>query len=245
MDTSKRAMDVAKMQQANEEDPEFVRQRRAAIDNLLTSQTTKTNRFAQQNVRNGANLAKGFEQANQKMANERAKTASVALSSLSISTKPTNTVTSAEVIKSNPRCKWFFDIKIHNRLFFIILVPEWAKYQIADEAVVEDKRRTQPDRKQASKPSFNDDDNRSKRGGGNGFGRNRRGRGRDDDDGGEEKRPDKAVTLFDFFEAKPACKNCITFDQLTMHKAQLLFSCNTKASWKNSKSRFKTESDCC
>ncbi|CAF3928137.1 unnamed protein product, partial [Rotaria sordida] len=184
VDTSKRSMDVAKMQQSNEEDPEFVRQRRAAIDTLLTDRISKAQRFANQNAINGTNLAKGFEQANQRMANERPKTAST--TSLSISNKPMNMAASTEAIKANSR------------------LPEWAKNQIADEEIENDKRRAPSDRKQFSKNNF-DDDNRSKRGGGGGGGfggRNRRGRGRDDDDGGEETRPSKDVTLFDFLEAK-------------------------------------------
>ena len=54
-----------------------------------------------------------------------------------------------------------------------------------------------------------DDDDRPRRGGG--FGRNRRGRGRGrgDDDGGEETRPSKDVTLFDFFESRPKRENSI------------------------------------
>ena len=63
----------------------------------------------------------------------------------------------------------------------IILVPEWAKYQIADDTT--------------------ESDNRPKRGG---FGWNRRGRG--GDDGGEETRPSKDVTLFDFFATQSKCK---------------------------------------
>ncbi|CAF1229474.1 unnamed protein product [Rotaria sordida] len=179
VDTSKRSMDVAKMQQANEEDPEFVRQRRAAIDTLLTDRISKTQRFSKQNVINGTNLEKGFEQANQRMANERAKTASTTFVSSSVSNKPNNMAATTEVIKANSR------------------LPEWAKNQIADEAIENDKRRAPSDRKQFSKNNFSDD-NRSKRGGGDFGGRNRRGRGRDDDDGGEETRPSKDVTLFDF-----------------------------------------------
>ncbi len=90
-------------------------------------------------------------------------------------------------------------------------VPEWAKNQIADEPIEDDKRRSQTDRKQLSRRNFDDDDDddRPRRGGGGGFGRNRRGRGRGDNDGGEETRPTKDVTLFDFFESKPKCKNIV------------------------------------
>ena len=81
------------------------------------------------------------------------------------------------------------------------LVPEWAKNQIADEPTEEDKRRPQSDRKQMGRRNFDDDDDdRPSRGGG--FGRGRRGRGRGrGDDGGEETRPEKDVTLFDFFKS--------------------------------------------
>ncbi|CAF3394315.1 unnamed protein product [Rotaria socialis] len=185
VDTSKRSMDVAKVQQNTEEDPEFVRQRRAAIDNLLTGQKSKTQTLAQQNVMNGRNVKKCFEQTSQRVVTERPKTASAALSSSTASNKPSNMAASVEAIKANSR------------------LPEWAKNQIADEPTAEDKRRGQSDRKPPSKPGFDDDDSRPRRGGG--FGRNRRGgRGRDDDDGGEETRPSKDVTLFDFFGAKPA-----------------------------------------
>lgn len=88
----------------------------------------------------------------------------------------------------------------------LFLVPEWAKNQIADEPTEDDKRRPQSDRKQLSRRNLDDDDDdRPRRGGG--FGRNRRGRGRGDDDGGEETRPSKDVTLFDFFGSKPKGEN--------------------------------------
>ena len=94
-------MDVAKMQQNNEEDPEFVRLRRAAIDTLLTGQVSKTQRFAQQNVIKGKNLAKAFEQASQKMPVERPTTAAS-----SVSNKPVvNPAAAAAAIKANTRCK--------------------------------------------------------------------------------------------------------------------------------------------
>jgi hypothetical protein len=99
-------MDVAKMQQANEEDPEFVRQRRAAIDTLLTGQISKTQRFATQDVIKGTNLAKGFEQASQRMPVERPNTAST--SSSSVSNKPTNMGSTAAAIKANTRCEHMF-----------------------------------------------------------------------------------------------------------------------------------------
>ncbi len=106
-------------------------------------------------------------------------------------------------------------LKIYNLASF--LVPEWAKNQIADEPVEDDKRRPQSDRKQPSRRNNfddDDDDDRPRRGGG-GFGRNRRGRGRgrggDDDDGGEQTRPSKDVTLSDFFAAKSKCKNMNLF----------------------------------
>jgi hypothetical protein len=101
-------MDVAKMQQSNEEDPEFVRQRRAAIETLLTGQISKTQRYATQDVIKGKNLAKGFEQASQRMPTERPNTASVSSSSSSVSNKPTNIVAAAAAIKANTRCKHMF-----------------------------------------------------------------------------------------------------------------------------------------
>ncbi len=112
MDTSQRSMDVAKVQQTNEEDPEFVRQRRAAIDTLLTGRISKTQRFAEQDVIRGTNLAKGFEQASQRMPIERPNTASAAaFSSSSISNKTTNMPAVAAAIKANTRCKHTFSIK--------------------------------------------------------------------------------------------------------------------------------------
>ena len=87
----------------------------------------------------------------------------------------------------------------------IILVPEWAKNQIADEAIEDDKRRTQSDRKQHSKRNFDDETNRLKRN--IVSGNNRRNREHTDcDNGGEEKRSNKDVTLFDFLEIKTKCK---------------------------------------
>ncbi len=124
MDTSQRSMDVAKVQQTNEEDPEFVRQRRAAIDTLLTGQISKTQRFAEQDVIRGTNLAKGFEQASQRMPIERPNTASVASSSSSISNKPTNLPAAAAAIKANTRCKHTFSIEMKEPL-----VRSFFKYQ--------------------------------------------------------------------------------------------------------------------
>ena len=56
-------MDVAKFQQNTEEDPEFVRQRRAAIDGLVTGQISKHERFARQEVFRGENFAKTSQRA--------------------------------------------------------------------------------------------------------------------------------------------------------------------------------------
>jgi hypothetical protein len=197
-------MDVAKVHQSNEEDPEFVRLRRAAIDTLLTNHVSKTQRFANQDVIRGTNVAIAFEQANQRMPIERPNTASA---SSSVPNKPVNIAAAAAAIKANTRCK---HIEVKKMSFIsVILVPEWAKNQIADEPVEDDKRRPQSDRKQTSRRNFDDDDDdRPKRGGG--FGRNRRGgRGRGDDDGGEETRPSKDVTLFDFMEMKAKGKNFV------------------------------------
>lgn len=76
-------------------------------------------------------------------------------------------------------------------VFLFFSVPEWAKNQIAD------------DPNEGGQGSRQDDNNR--RGGSGRGGRRGRGRGRggDDDDGGEETRPSKDVTLFDFFGATP------------------------------------------
>ena len=75
VDTSQRAMDVAKGQQPTEEDPEFVRARRAAIDQLVNDQGSKIQRFARQDVMRAANVAKGFEQVGRKAPLERPTTA--------------------------------------------------------------------------------------------------------------------------------------------------------------------------
>jgi NADPH-dependent glutamate synthase beta subunit-like oxidoreductase len=101
-------MDVAKVQQAHEEDQEFVRQRRAAIDTLLTGQTSKTQRFAAQDVMRGSNVAKGFAQGSQRMPMERSNTVVSATSSSSATNKPTNLATAAAAIKANTRCKSIF-----------------------------------------------------------------------------------------------------------------------------------------
>lgn len=95
-------MDVAKSQQPTEEDPEFVRQRRAAIDTLLTRQVSKTERFARQDVLRGTNLAMGFEQASQRAPAERPHTAS---SLTSITNRPTDMAAAAAAIKANTRRK--------------------------------------------------------------------------------------------------------------------------------------------
>lgn len=96
-------MDVAKGQQANEEDPEFVRQRRAAIDTLLTDRLSKTQRFESQDVIRGKNLAKGFEQVSQRAPVERPNTAAAASS---VVNKSTNLAAAAAAIKANTRCKY-------------------------------------------------------------------------------------------------------------------------------------------
>lgn len=101
VDTSQRSMDVAKGQQTNEEDPEFVRQRRAAIDTLLTDRLSKTQRFESQDVIRGKNLAKGFEQISQRAPVERPNTAAS-----STVNKPANMAATAAAIKANTRCKY-------------------------------------------------------------------------------------------------------------------------------------------
>ena len=237
-------MDVAKSQQANEEDPEFVRQRRAAIDTLLTDQLSKTQRFASQDVIRGKNLANGFEQISQRTPAERPSTATA-----SVVNKPTNMAATAAAIKANTRCKHLsidgddkFDVV---DWVFFSSVPEWAKNQIADEPTEDDKRRPQSDRKQLSRRNLDDDDDdddRPRRGGG--FGRNRRGRGRRDDDGGEETRPSKDVTLFDFFGSKPKGKNFV--GSSSMDQKFDFFSDDSKSSSniKDSESRFKVDTRC-
>ena len=94
-------MDVAKMQQTNEEDIEFVRQRRTAIDTLLTDQTSKMQRFAKQNAFKGTNVAKAFEHINQPMFIERQNTTS---NSSTVSNQISNRETTAATIKANSRC---------------------------------------------------------------------------------------------------------------------------------------------
>ena len=104
-------------------------------------------------------------------------------------------------------------------------MPEWAKNQIADEPTDDDKRRPQTSRRNLD----DDDDDRPRRGG---FGRNRRGRGRDDD-GGEETRPSKDVTLFDFFSSKPNGKRlCLRsyIDQFLLASTQKAPSSKTQKS---------------
>jgi hypothetical protein len=100
-------MDVAKGEKTNDEELEFVRLRRAAIDSILTGQISKTQRFARQDVMKGTNVAKGFEQASQRMQTERPKTGSVSSSS-SIPNRPTDMSVTAAVIKANTRCKHMF-----------------------------------------------------------------------------------------------------------------------------------------
>ena len=89
------------MQQTNEEDPEFVRQRRTAIDTLLTDQTSKMQRFAKQNTFKGTNVAKAFEQISQPMLIDRQNTA---FNSSTVSNKTSNRETTTAAIKTNSRC---------------------------------------------------------------------------------------------------------------------------------------------
>lgn len=117
VDTSQRSMDVAKSQQSNEEDPEFVRLRRAAIDQLVNDQGSKVQRFARQDVMRATNVAKGFGQIQQQKPVERPTTAPTTAKSTN------NPTAAAAAIRANTR------------------LPEWAKNQIADEPVEEDPRR--------------------------------------------------------------------------------------------------------
>lgn len=101
-------MDVAKTQQNTEEDPEFVRQRRAAIDTLITSQVSKTQRFAQQDVMKATNVAKGFAEASRRVPVERPNSAgglstATAASYPSSSVKQTDMAATAAAIKANSR----------------------------------------------------------------------------------------------------------------------------------------------
>ena len=92
-------MDVAKTQQPTEEDPEFVRARRAAIDQLVNHQGSKSQRFARQDVMKAANVAKGFEQIGRKMPTEQRPTS--AATATASAAKPTG----AAAIRSNTRCE--------------------------------------------------------------------------------------------------------------------------------------------
>jgi hypothetical protein len=94
-------MDVAKVQQPNEEDPEFVRLRRAAIETLVASRISKTQRFSQQDVMKGSNVAKSFEQASRRTAPAERPT-----SAASVSTVPSSTTTKVTAIQANRRCKF-------------------------------------------------------------------------------------------------------------------------------------------
>ncbi|CAF0803358.1 unnamed protein product [Didymodactylos carnosus] len=66
VDTTQKSMDVAKVQ-PNVEDPEFVKIRRAAIDNIINESMTKTERFANQDVSKGKNIGKCFDQSFQRL----------------------------------------------------------------------------------------------------------------------------------------------------------------------------------
>ena len=104
-------MDVAKVQQNTEEDPEFVRQRRAAIDTLITSQVSKTQRFAQQDVMKATNVAKGFAEASRRVPVERpnsaGSSATASASYPSSTAKPTDMAATAAAIKANSRSSCF------------------------------------------------------------------------------------------------------------------------------------------
>ncbi|CAF3202374.1 unnamed protein product [Rotaria sp. Silwood2] len=103
VDTSKRSIDVVKMQETHEEDPEYVRQRRAAIDNLLTGHIWKKRRLAERKLINGKNAAKVFEIEKQQMTEKRQKTTSTSSLSASITNELINIATSTEAIKVNSR----------------------------------------------------------------------------------------------------------------------------------------------
>lgn len=91
------------MQQTGDEDPEFVRQRRAAIDTVLTDEVSKVQRFSRQDVMKSTNVAKCFQQTSQRMVTERPNTASASLSLSSVSNKPTPTASVS--IKATTRCE--------------------------------------------------------------------------------------------------------------------------------------------
>lgn len=97
VDTSQRSMDVAKSQQSNEEDPEFVRLRRAAIDQLVNDQGSKVQRFARQDVMRATNVAKGFGQIQQQKPVERPTTAPTTAKSTN------NPTAAAAAIRANTR----------------------------------------------------------------------------------------------------------------------------------------------
>lgn len=64
-------MDVAKVQQPSEEDPEFLRSRRAAIDTLMSSDSSKIERFARQDLRRAVNLRKSADEIERRPAPEK------------------------------------------------------------------------------------------------------------------------------------------------------------------------------
>ena len=102
VDTSQRSMDVAKGNQTSEEDPEFVRQRHAAIAAIHIGPVSKEQRFARQDVMRGTNVAKGFEQARKRAPVERPHTAASATSD-----KTAELAAAAAAIKANARSKSF------------------------------------------------------------------------------------------------------------------------------------------
>ncbi|CAF3888340.1 unnamed protein product [Rotaria sordida] len=178
VDTSKRSMDVVKIQEIHEEDPEYIRQRRATIDNLLTGRISKKRRIAKRKVINGTNLAKVFELENQPMTEKRPKIASSSSLSTSVINELINIATSTEAIKVNIR------------------LPKPRKKSITPKAITKHKKRVQSNRKKISKRKLPDDDNRSKQGDGSGCKRQRRGRAV----GGRKKiRPIKNITPVDSF----------------------------------------------
>jgi hypothetical protein len=98
-------MDVVKMQQSVKEDPEFVRQRRATINALLSvsGQISKRQRFSTQDVMKGSNVAKRFAQLNQKMSIQRPNGYAASFSS-SVSEELVN-LAAIKTIKGPPRVK--------------------------------------------------------------------------------------------------------------------------------------------
>ncbi|CAF3715097.1 unnamed protein product [Rotaria sp. Silwood1] len=178
IDTSKRSMDIVKMQETHEEDPEYVCQRRAVIDNIITGRISKKQRINKRKLINGINIGKIFELESQPMVEERPKTASTSSLSMSVINELINIASSIEPLKASIR------------------LSKPRKKQATSKSIKKSKKRAPSTRKRIAKRKLDNDDNRSKRDNRTGCKRQRRGRAVS---GRKKTRPNEDITPIDSF----------------------------------------------